>query len=312
MLARRARWERGAPRRWRGARMGSEAHVDGSEARVMERGARLGSEARVYGGDGIVDATAVFVTPRKDRRKIHAAGSGASGDGLVAPGAHARAPPVHPRLAFDRARPSDCRLQLDVVAEGDGRRREALPRARARAPRPAPGGDGNGRGHASTGTGGASTSTGTAGPGRCLRRARAPGGTGRELFVEHGRGRHLRRARVRAALRRARARAALLPSSSSSSTGTGGGTTTGQSAFTIRPAPTPSRSAAARAGLVDDGAADGGLGGYVHVHAPGLTATAEYKPLLDDTTWARGPNYHVSPGETVDVWPHFTTTMARS
>ncbi len=39
----------------------------------------------------------------------------------------------------------------------------------------------------------------------------------------------------------------------------------------------------------------------------GLTATVEYKPLLDDTTWALGPNYHVSSGETVDVWPHFTT-----
>jgi predicted alpha/beta superfamily hydrolase len=33
----------------------------------------------------------------------------------------------------------------------------------------------------------------------------------------------------------------------------------------------------------------------------------EWKPLLDDTTWARGPNYHVAPGQTVDVWPRFTT-----
>jgi predicted alpha/beta superfamily hydrolase len=40
----------------------------------------------------------------------------------------------------------------------------------------------------------------------------------------------------------------------------------------------------------------------------GLSAPAEYKPLLDDTTWARGPNYRVVPGQTVDVWPHFTTT----
>jgi predicted alpha/beta superfamily hydrolase len=38
-----------------------------------------------------------------------------------------------------------------------------------------------------------------------------------------------------------------------------------------------------------------------------LAATAEWKPLLDDTTWALGPNYHVSPGQTVDIWPHFTT-----
>jgi predicted alpha/beta superfamily hydrolase len=43
----------------------------------------------------------------------------------------------------------------------------------------------------------------------------------------------------------------------------------------------------------------------------GLTAPAEWKPLLDDTTWSRGPNYHVAPGETVDVWPHFTTTQGR-
>lgn len=39
----------------------------------------------------------------------------------------------------------------------------------------------------------------------------------------------------------------------------------------------------------------------------GATAAVEWKPLLDDTTWALGPNYHVSPGQTVDVWPHFTT-----
>jgi predicted alpha/beta superfamily hydrolase len=42
-----------------------------------------------------------------------------------------------------------------------------------------------------------------------------------------------------------------------------------------------------------------------------LSATAEYKPLLDDMTWARGPNYHVSPGQTVDIWPHFTTTKGQ-
>jgi predicted alpha/beta superfamily hydrolase len=38
-----------------------------------------------------------------------------------------------------------------------------------------------------------------------------------------------------------------------------------------------------------------------------LPAPIEWKPLLDDTTWARGPNYHVTPGAAVDVWPHFTT-----
>ncbi len=39
----------------------------------------------------------------------------------------------------------------------------------------------------------------------------------------------------------------------------------------------------------------------------GVTSSTEWKPLLDDTTWAIGPNYHVMPGQTVDVWPHFTT-----
>ena len=39
----------------------------------------------------------------------------------------------------------------------------------------------------------------------------------------------------------------------------------------------------------------------------GLAATIEWKPLLDDTTWSRGPNYHLAPGATLDVWPHFNT-----
>jgi predicted alpha/beta superfamily hydrolase len=30
-----------------------------------------------------------------------------------------------------------------------------------------------------------------------------------------------------------------------------------------------------------------------------------FKPLLDDATWSLGPNYHVTPGATVDVYPHF-------
>jgi predicted alpha/beta superfamily hydrolase len=43
----------------------------------------------------------------------------------------------------------------------------------------------------------------------------------------------------------------------------------------------------------------------------GVTAAVEWKPLLDDATWALGPNYHVSPGQTLDVWPHFVTTMGQ-
>jgi predicted alpha/beta superfamily hydrolase len=33
----------------------------------------------------------------------------------------------------------------------------------------------------------------------------------------------------------------------------------------------------------------------------------EWKPVLDDVTLSRGPNYQASPGDTVDVYPHFTT-----
>jgi predicted alpha/beta superfamily hydrolase len=43
----------------------------------------------------------------------------------------------------------------------------------------------------------------------------------------------------------------------------------------------------------------------------GLAAQIEFKPLLDYTTWARGPNYHVAPGQTVDIWPHFTSTAGQ-
>ncbi len=42
-----------------------------------------------------------------------------------------------------------------------------------------------------------------------------------------------------------------------------------------------------------------------------LAAPIEWKPLLDDATWARGPNYHLAPNATVDVWPHFTEITGR-
>ena len=38
-----------------------------------------------------------------------------------------------------------------------------------------------------------------------------------------------------------------------------------------------------------------------------LAAPFSWKPLLDDATWSRGPNYTVAPGATVDVYPHFST-----
>jgi predicted alpha/beta superfamily hydrolase len=41
---------------------------------------------------------------------------------------------------------------------------------------------------------------------------------------------------------------------------------------------------------------------------PNLPSALEWKPLLDDATWARGPNYHVNPGDSVDVFPHFNAT----
>lgn len=39
-----------------------------------------------------------------------------------------------------------------------------------------------------------------------------------------------------------------------------------------------------------------------------LAAPIEVKPLLDDATWSRGPNYTIANGQTIDVYPHFTTT----
>jgi predicted alpha/beta superfamily hydrolase len=44
---------------------------------------------------------------------------------------------------------------------------------------------------------------------------------------------------------------------------------------------------------------------------PTLGAPIEFKPLLDDTTWARGPNYHLAPGTVLDVYPHFTSTAGK-
>ncbi|MFI5297038.1 MAG: alpha/beta hydrolase-fold protein [Polyangiales bacterium] len=43
----------------------------------------------------------------------------------------------------------------------------------------------------------------------------------------------------------------------------------------------------------------------------GVTTAVEWKPLLDDTTWAIGPNFHVASGESVEVWPHFSATTGQ-
>ncbi len=37
----------------------------------------------------------------------------------------------------------------------------------------------------------------------------------------------------------------------------------------------------------------------------------EWKPLLDDATWSRGPNYTIQPGTALDIYPHFTTTAGK-
>jgi predicted alpha/beta superfamily hydrolase len=44
---------------------------------------------------------------------------------------------------------------------------------------------------------------------------------------------------------------------------------------------------------------------------PALSGPLEFKPLLDDMTWAVGPNYHAVPGQTLDVYPHFVNTMGQ-
>lgn len=37
----------------------------------------------------------------------------------------------------------------------------------------------------------------------------------------------------------------------------------------------------------------------------------EWKPLVDDSTWSRGQNFRVSPGQTVDIYPHFYNGAGR-
>ena len=43
------------------------------------------------------------------------------------------------------------------------------------------------------------------------------------------------------------------------------------------------------------------------VTLPPTVAQLEWKPLVDDSTWSRGPNYVAVRGATVDVYPHFFT-----
>ncbi len=42
-----------------------------------------------------------------------------------------------------------------------------------------------------------------------------------------------------------------------------------------------------------------------------LTGSGEWKPLLDSKMWALGPNYHVTGGQTLDVYPRFTAAKGQ-
>lgn len=42
-----------------------------------------------------------------------------------------------------------------------------------------------------------------------------------------------------------------------------------------------------------------------------LSAPAAWIPLLDDVTFAIGGNYSIAPAQTVEIWPHFTTTQGQ-
>jgi predicted alpha/beta superfamily hydrolase len=59
------------------------------------------------------------------------------------------------------------------------------------------------------------------------------------------------------------------------------------------------------------GAAMAAAGDTYSISLTGITTPVEWKPLLDDATWALGPNYHVASGQTVDIYPHFTTTSGQ-
>src|SRR5438477_687085 len=42
-----------------------------------------------------------------------------------------------------------------------------------------------------------------------------------------------------------------------------------------------------------------------------IKARTQFKPLLGDKTWSRGPNFAVDPGKTVEVWPRFNSDSGR-
>jgi predicted alpha/beta superfamily hydrolase len=64
-------------------------------------------------------------------------------------------------------------------------------------------------------------------------------------------------------------------------------------------------------GLSWDAGAPMSRAGDTFTRALPLTAPAQWKPVLDDATFALGPDYSVDPGEAVEVWPRFTTTQGQ-
>jgi predicted alpha/beta superfamily hydrolase len=64
----------------------------------------------------------------------------------------------------------------------------------------------------------------------------------------------------------------------------------------------------------DTGLSTTAVSGEAFVHeltTTEITEPLEWKPLLGDATWSRGPNYHVSPGDTIEVAPHFSASGGR-
>lgn len=51
--------------------------------------------------------------------------------------------------------------------------------------------------------------------------------------------------------------------------------------------------------------------GIYQLRIRGLTTALQWKPLLDDAMWSRGSNFRVSPGQTVEVYPHFVQGSGR-
>jgi predicted alpha/beta superfamily hydrolase len=62
----------------------------------------------------------------------------------------------------------------------------------------------------------------------------------------------------------------------------------------------------------ESGADTTAMGGGLYVYTTTeITEPVEWKPLLDDATWARGPNYHVEPGQTIEIAPRFSAMSGR-